>query len=360
MVKIYNKKYELFFSISVGIILAVLVFLIIKPFLNALLTGMILAYLSYSLYKLIKKKIKNETIAALLTIFIVLIVVVIPLFYAANSIAHEANRLYIFSRTNIFGHNITENACINEKSLRCQIITLTKKVFESATFKTYITEFSRDVYLGFSQGGKSIISFFTNIFINLFIIIVTMYFMLKDGKKMLNYTLKIIPVDRKLENRFIKKFKDLTYAVVYGQIITALIQGILASFLFWIFGIEAPLIWGFITFIVSILPFIGPSLVYIPMGLFKIFQGLVVGNSTYIWFGSAIIITGFALVSSVDNIVKVKITGAKAKQHPLVVLIGVLGGFKLFGFVGLFFGPLVLVFALAFLEVISEKNETKD
>ncbi len=321
---------------------------------------MILAYLSYSFYKFLKRLFKNETVSALLTIFIVLIVIVFPLLYAANSIAHEANRLYIYSRTNIFVPEFADKACIQEKSLGCKISMLGKKMLESPSFRNYIKGFLYNVYLGFSQGGKNVITFFTSILINFFIIIVTMYFLLKDGKKMLDYVLKIIPVEKRLENKFIKKFKDLTYAVVYGQIITALIQGILASFLFWLFGIEAPLIWGFITFIVSILPIVGPSLIYVPLGLFKIFQGLILENSTYIWFGSAIILSGFIIISSVDNIVRVKITGAKAKQHPLVVLIGVLGGFKLFGFVGLFFGPLILVFALAFLEVISEKNETKN
>jgi predicted PurR-regulated permease PerM len=135
---------------------------------------------------------------------------------------------------------------------------------------------------------------------------------------------------------------------------------VLASICFWIFGIQSPLIWGFITFIVSILPLVGPYLVYLPLGLFKMFEGFATQNPHATLNGVFIIIFGFVIISTVDNFLRYKITGARAKQHPLIVLIGVLGGFNLFGFVGLFFGPLILVFALVFMEVITKKDEIQD
>jgi predicted PurR-regulated permease PerM len=192
VIKIIKKSYPLFFTIVVGVILGILVFLIIKPFINALLGGIILAYLSYSLYNALNKKIKQESISALITTFIVILILIIPLFYAANSIAHEANKLYTYSQS----FSLPDySLCKDKVSFFCKINDIIVKFSNNANFKTYLKGFFLDIYKGFSQNGKNVISRFTNLVINFFVIILSTYFLLKDGKRFLVYALKWIPFE---------------------------------------------------------------------------------------------------------------------------------------------------------------------
>ena len=355
-----REHYEKYFFLIFGLILFFLVFLIIKPFIHALLISVILAYISYSLYAYLNRRINNENVSAFLTTAFVFLIIVVPLFFAFNSIAHEAYRLYQYSREPQVIPDFMQNACKNPSSILCRAVTFAASKTTSAGVNDISQNFFQQLYNGIGMRSPNWLSLFTSLVVNFFIVVISTFFLLKDGKRIIGYSRRFIPLDKKLQERFIIKFKEMSNAVIFGQILIAFIQGVLASLFFFIFGVESPLIWGVITFIVSVFPIFGPYLIYVPLGLFKVFEGISMDNPYMTFNGIFILLTGFFIISLTDNFLRYAITGARSKQHPLLVLIGVLGGFNLMGIVGLFFGPIILVVAFTMLEMVTQKNEIEN
>jgi predicted PurR-regulated permease PerM len=126
----------------------------------------------------------------------------------------------------------------------------------------------------------------------------------------------------------------VTKSVLYGEVLIAVVQGLLGGIIFFFAGIPSPLFWGFIMAVLAFLPIVGSGMVWIPAGLIKIANNEILN-------GVLIIILGFVVIGGVDYLMRPKIISGASKTHPLVALIGAFGGLKVFGFVGLILGPLL-------------------
>lgn len=129
------------------------------------------------------------------------------------------------------------------------------------------------------------------------------------------------------------------HAVVFGIVLTALAQGVLAGLGYWAAGIEAPALWGAVTALVSLIPFAGP-LVWIGLGLSLLAQGeTTAAIGLFLWGG--------LVVSWVDNLIRPLAISGPTRIPFLLVFLGVLGGLNAFGLIGLFLGPVLLAVSLA-------------
>jgi predicted PurR-regulated permease PerM len=143
----------------------------------------------------------------------------------------------------------------------------------------------------------------------------------------------------------------------YGNITIAIMQGILGAIGFMIFGVPSPILWGFVMVLFALIPYFGTAVVWLPAALNLIFSGYLQNNSSLTTRGIFLIVYGVLVISSIDNILKPKLIGAKANVHPILVLIGVLGGLSLFGFVGLFLGPMMLALLMTFIDIYEEEKD---
>jgi len=119
----------------------------------------------------------------------------------------------------------------------------------------------------------------------------------------------------------------------------------------YIFGIKSPLVWGIIMVIACMIPFVGAPVVWFPLGVFKVIIGLNSGNNYETIMGIGLLAYGFIIVSSIDNLIRPKIIGDRARIHPTIILLGILGGLAIFGFIGIVVGPLILSLFLTFAEI---------
>jgi len=161
----------------------------------------------------------------------------------------------------------------------------------------------------------------------------------------------IIPLKNHHQNKIIKRFGSVTRAVVYGHFITALIQGMVGVLGLYIFGVKSPLVWGGIMMVACMIPFIGAPIVWFPLGVLKLIEGLTTNTTSTTIRGIGLLVYGFFIVASIDNLIKPKIIGDKAKIHPTIILLGVLGGLSIFGVIGIVLGPLILSLFLTFAEI---------
>jgi predicted PurR-regulated permease PerM len=128
-------------------------------------------------------------------------------------------------------------------------------------------------------------------------------------------------------------------AVVFGIVLTALAQGVLAGLGYWVAGITAPALWGAITALVSLIPFVGP-VVWIGLSL-----GLLAHGETQAALG--LFLWGALVVSWVDNLIRPLVISGPTRIPFLLVFLGVLGGIHAFGLIGLFLGPVLLAVSVA-------------
>jgi predicted PurR-regulated permease PerM len=187
--------------------------------------------------------------------------------------------------------------------------------------------------------------------IQLFIAFLVAFYGLRDSGRIMGYIKEILPFQSEVNEKFIKKSKDIAFATIYGQIAVGIIQGLTAGIGFYIFKAQSPLFFTLLAIFFAMLPVLGAWVVWIPVALSMV----AVGNSTN---GILLAIYGALVVGTIDNIVRPFIVGKKGKINPLIVFIGMVGGLTLMGPVGIIVGPLALEYALMFIELYRTGNLT--
>jgi predicted PurR-regulated permease PerM len=133
-----------------------------------------------------------------------------------------------------------------------------------------------------------------------------------------------------------------------GIPLVALFQGFIALIGFWIFGVPNPWFWFVITAVGSVLPFVGTAIGVVPVCIILFAEGSTVA-------GIGMLIYGFVVVGSSDNLIRLFVLKKMADEHPLITLIGVIIGVPLFGFIGLIFGPLLISLFLLVVKIYKEE-----
>jgi Ca2+-transporting ATPase len=176
--------------------------------------------------------------------------------------------------------------------------------------------------------------------LNLGVILVTVFFCFRDGEEAVRQLrLGLIHFLGKHQELYLQAAGDTTRAVVYGLVLAALGQGLLAGIGYAVVGVKAPVLFGTITALLALVP-MGATLVWLPLG-----ASLLLGGQT--WQGIGLLLWGFLAVSTVDNVIRPIVISGASRVPFLVVLFGVLGGLTTFGVVGLFLGPVILSLLLA-------------
>jgi predicted PurR-regulated permease PerM len=142
---------------------------------------------------------------------------------------------------------------------------------------------------------------------------------------------------------FVSRLRAVTRATVLGNLLTSLTQGTISGLAFLVLGLPNPILWGVLTALLSLIPFFGTALVWIPWTIYLFTAGAPI--KAVIFLAVQILIIG-----SVDNFLRPLFIQGGAKMHTLLIFFSILGGIGYFGVLGMFFGPLLFALAIAFLE----------
>ncbi len=180
------------------------------------------------------------------------------------------------------------------------------------------------------------------------ITLLILFFMFRDGADILNQVAAFLPLERERTNQLFSQVRDSVIANLYGILAVALAQGLLTSAAVAIVGVSSPLLLGIAAAVCSVIPFVGPALVWLPVSIFLFVNG-------HWWKGLFLLAWGTIAVSTADNIVRPWVIARQVKLHPLLLLFSLIGGVQQFGFVGLFIGPVVMSVVLALMEMLREE-----
>tara|TARA_Y100000310_G_scaffold229168_1_gene231559 strand:+ start:38632 stop:39762 length:1131 start_codon:yes stop_codon:yes gene_type:complete len=339
---------------AIVIFLTFLALTILKPFISTILTAIVMSYVSYPLYKWLNDRLGKKSVSALITVSVIVLILTVPAVFAINALSKEIFAGYLIAKQYLASGASTISCDGNFLCGFLRSIGLSEPSF---------TNFISD---SLGKATATIFNTLTNYLIslpktmaNIFIAIFLTYYLLKDGRKLVAYAKSIIPLKAVNQNVILKRFNEVTYAVVYGNVIVAVLQGILTSIGFFLFGVPSPLIWGIVTMFTSLIPFLGAFVVWLPASLFLVVAGYSSGEGTVLLRGLGLLLYGFFLISSVDNILKPRIIGGRANLHPALVLLGVISGLAALGVVGIIIGPVIIALAATIIQIASRQKSFK-
>ncbi|MBM3162957.1 MAG: AI-2E family transporter [Chlorobi bacterium] len=181
----------------------------------------------------------------------------------------------------------------------------------------------------------------------MFVFLYTMFFFLKDGKQLLEKIIYYMPLEEADQRRLLDRFLSVTRATIKGTMVVGLIQGSLAGLALHLAGIQSALFWGTIMTVLSIVPVIGPPLVWFPAAVYLAATGQYFQAAAVFLFCSLV-------VSQLDNILRPILIGRDTRLHELLIFFGTLGGLGLFGLFGFIVGPIIAALFITVWEMYGE------
>lgn len=328
------KNIEQLIALSLLILLLIGSFLVLQPFISALLWAALLCYATWPLFTRLNARLndRRNTSSALLCIVLTAIVVV-PFVLVALSLADNVNKLngmlhLLLAQGLPFPPDwVAGLPLVGEKLNDLWVTAVTDTASFLEPLKRNLPEMSkwllgRGVALGNGAVQMSLAMFI-------------LFFLYRDGATLaerLNNALQRIGGEH--ARNLLHLAGSTVKGVVYGILGTAIAQGILAGIGFWISGVPGALLLGFMTFFLSVVP-MGPPLIWLPASAWLYYQG-------HTGWAIFLVVWGVAVVSSIDNFLKPYLISQGAAMPFILVLLGVLGGLAAFGFVGVFLGPTLL------------------
>lgn len=311
--------------------------LFVMPFFWAVVIAIVL----FPIYERIRHAVKSDRLGALLVILLLCIGIIAPVTLLATAVGDEAVAVY---------QNFSDVPSIQD-ALTPLSPYLSQVGISPDETQEYIQTYGKMILaiLGehaFTIGKATIVGFFKTL-----LMLYLLYFMLKDGKRLLRFAEYHIPIGNSKEQHLWMTFVSITRALFKGTLVVALAQTFVCALLFAIAGVPHILLLTAIALVLACIPGIGPTLVWGPVSAWLYITGNI--------FGAGIVLAGgLLIVSLIDNVLRPLLVGRDTALPDPLVLISILGGIATFGVAGLIIGPVTAGLALALLGMFREQYAT--
>ncbi len=321
------------FLLTLLFLVLVAVYLLFRPFLTEILVAAILVSVFYGPYQRFVKLFKGRRqLASLLMCILLVVLIIIPLTRLIVYGGQQSTQAYgqaveFFNQYSI--ENIYESPIFSTGPLAA---------FNLAESDGAVQEFFLDIMARTSDwlvaGATIFLKETTNFIVSLILIIIAMFFFFIDGQKMLKKLMYLSPLPNQYDQEIFRKFREVSYTSMVATFVTAAGQGVVGAIGFAIVGFPA-LLAGILVGLLSLLPYIGSMIFYIPMGIYYLLAG-------QIWQGIFILAWGLIVIGNTDHIIRAYMIKGKAKVNPIFIILSILGGIVMFGFWGVVLGPLII------------------
>lgn len=328
----YYKKIT---AIILLVALGVLAFLLVRPIILSVIGGVVMAFIFMPLYNWLFKKTKRKDLSAIIVCAVLLILVVLPSIFLIPLFVDESLKLYAAAQKIDF---ITP--------LEALFPTFTDSLADDISTALY--SFTTKITNSLLESVSGVILNLPTILLQLGVVLFTFYFTLRDKEQIFDYIKSLMPFSKEVENKILDYTKGITVSVIYGQVIIGIIQGLITGAGFFILKVPNAFLFTLLACLAGILPIVGTAIIWIPVAVY-----LFITGSPFPALGVII----FGTISSVaDNFLRPIIVSRRSKIHPAILLMGMIGGFFMFGILGFILGPLVIAYLLIFLEVYRNKK----
>ncbi|WP_224332621.1 AI-2E family transporter [Haloprofundus halobius] len=322
---------RLFLLLAIGLVGALSAFLLFS-FLQYVLAAVLLAYVLKPLHRRLEPRVGARVAAAAL-IVVSTLAVLLPVVLVVQVVLGEA---------------------------RTVVTAVRELLSRSTAFEELVpANLSVEALFGSAQGsGSSLVDSVVDIFgglsnavIGLTVLLFLLYYLLTDGTALVTWIRRAVPLPTPIQDELHARIDRLMWAVLVGNVLVALVQGVLTGIGFAIVGFPSAVFWTVVTILLSLLPLIGASVVWFPASVYLALTGQYVSAVFLFVYGAVV-------VSLSDNYLRPVIGGREARLNPGLFVVGIFGGVAALGFMGIFFGPIILGVLKALVEVYVREYAT--
>lgn len=314
--------------------------LIAAPFLSPLAWALALAVLFAPLHRRMENKLRRPNVSALVSVFFVTLIVLLPLVLVGGRLfseaAEAASAIRAKAESGDWLRAIGDNPRLAPVARWIQENTdLPAAIGTAASWLT-------------SQGASLVRGSVVQM-LGFLVTIYLLFFFLRDRKAISATLHRMSPLPESAMGRLGARVQDTIHAIVYGILVIAVVQGLLGGLMFWWLGFSAPLLWGIVMGLLAVIPLLGAYIVWMPAALVLLAEGH--------WIKALILaIWGAIVVGGIDNLLYPVLIGNRLKMHTVLAFIALVGGLILLGPSGILLGPIVVTITLSLLETWRDMN----
>lgn len=326
----------LWFFLALFIVSILLIGWLFFPFFSIIVMAAVMTGIFNPVYRSLLNTDKvSPVFAALITCILIFFLVFIPLLFCGGILSKEAYNLYVAGKDIVASGQIDK--LLEKSSLLDKVNLLLTNIHMELTVEDLnnaISELGKRIGLLLFDQAKAITANVLNFVINFFFMLMIVFFLLMDGQKLIAFLIDLSPLPQEEDEKLVQKFKDMTGAILMGNGLGGIIQGTAGGVIFALFGLNSPFLWGVLMAFLAFLPIVGVGVVFLPAALYLFLKGKI--------FSALFFVAFYALMSGgIEYVFKPKIVGDRVKMHTLLVFLAIIGGLKLFGILGIIYGPLI-------------------
>ncbi|MEE9142179.1 MAG: AI-2E family transporter, partial [Gammaproteobacteria bacterium] len=318
-----SVRYRRWFLIGLTVVISVVFLVMVKDFLLALFFAAVLSGMAYPLYQWLVKRFRGrEGLASATTVIIVLLAIIGPVTAFFGIVAAEAIE-------------VTERVAPWVEKQLAEPEQLQASLPDWIPFSSTLQQYRDPIMAKIGELASTTAQFLVNslskatrgtviFFLNLFVMLYTMFFFFTDGRRWLDMAIGYLPMDPVHANRLIERVQSITRATLKGTFLIGAIQGALGGIAFAVAGIHGAVFWGTVIAVLSIIPGVGSALVWIPAVIWLVIENqYITAVLVTIWF--------VTVVGLSDNFLRPRFVGRDTKMPDVLILLATLGGLTMFG-----------------------------
>lgn len=320
---------------------------ILWPLFGAVLWGIVLAILFRPAYRRLLASLRQRrSLAALATVTIIVVMLILPLTLVAVSLVQEASGVL----AKVQSGELSPARYFQQiyRALPAWAASLLDRFGVSNLGAVQEKLFARLAEGSQALAGHAFLvgQITFNFAVSVCVMLYLLFFLLRDGDELSRQVRAAIPLRPAQQRSLFETFSIVIRATVKGTLVVAVIQGALGGLAFWLLGIHAPLLWAVVMAVVSLLPAIGAALIWLPVALYLLLTGAI-------WQGIVLIAFGVLVIGLVDNVLRPFLVGQDTRMPDYLVLISTLGGIAIFGGNGFVIGPVIAALFIAAWSIFS-------
>jgi predicted PurR-regulated permease PerM len=348
---VHRRKLESVSFLALVLLASAVFFWMIRAFVWPVFWAAILAVLFRGIHSRLLGACRGRaTPAAVLSMLAVVLFVVLPFALVAGAIGRQGLLLY----RGIAAGEINVQGPIDmlERSLPAVSRFLARYGVDLDQLRVSVQELAASATgmvatraLGVGQNALWVMALFA-------LMLYLLFFFFRDGDRIVARVARVLPLGDERRTRLLLKFTEVVRATVKGNLIVAVAQGGLLALLFWIVGIQTALFWGVVTAVLSLLPAVGASFVWVPGAIILLATG-------QIWQGLVVFLGGVAITAA-ENVLRPIVIGRDTKMPDYLILVSTLGGIMVFGLAGFVAGPVIAALFLVLWDLFAEEYMRAD
>ena len=328
-----------------------LVYRILAPFLDTLGWAGVIGIATYPLYRRLRNRLSGRsTMAASIMTPLVVVTLVVPFILFIFILGGEVSQVYQYLEKATAGGGpdvlgtLSRNPSIHLVLQKIQPLLDMLDIEFSTTLLPALKKFAAFL-LGYST---AILKNFFLMIIKLVLMVITLFFLYRDGEAFLQRFLSVLPLEEAESDDLLDTVRRVLSAVIYGILLTCLVQGILGGIGFWFSGLPSPILFGALMAVAALVPVMGTALIWLPGALWLIASGEMM-------MGIVLLAWGMFVVGMIDNLLRPLFISGRAHLSLFIIALGVLGGVFAFGPLGVVTGPIILALFLAVFEIYARR-----